>query len=89
MSTSQVKTGPIASFGQRLHRLYQDLTEIRRNAHPGIQVFVDDANILEFCLVLTPQSGTFEGLALHFDVNIPDDWVSGGVQMNVKHEVDF
>lgn len=58
-----------------LSRLYRDLAELQENPYPGVQVFNDDANVREFCLVLTPPSGPWKDLALHFDVHLPESWV--------------
>ncbi|KDR82940.1 hypothetical protein GALMADRAFT_238628 [Galerina marginata CBS 339.88] len=57
-----------------LSRLYQDLAELQDNPYPGVAVFTDDANFRKLCLVLTPPSGPWCGLALHFDVELPGDW---------------
>ncbi|KAE9392817.1 hypothetical protein BT96DRAFT_260708 [Gymnopus androsaceus JB14] len=59
-----------------LSRLHRDLAELRDAPYPGVSVFIDDANIRRLCLVLTPPSGPWKGLSLHFDVNIPDNWPS-------------
>lgn len=58
-----------------LARLYHDLAELTQNPYPGVAVFIDDADIRTFCLVLTPPSGPWTGLRLHFDVHLPDNWV--------------
>ncbi|KAF9565751.1 hypothetical protein CPC08DRAFT_747776 [Agrocybe pediades] len=64
-----------ASANRRLlARLKQDLAELQDNPYPGIAVFTNDANLREFCLVLTPPSGPWTGLALHFIVTLPEDW---------------
>lgn len=59
-----------------LSRLYGDLAELRDSPYPGVSVFTDDANFRRLCLVLSPPSGPWKGLSLHFDVSIPDSWVS-------------
>ena len=59
-----------------LSRLSQDFAELRDDPYPGVVVFADDANLRKLCLVLTPPSGPWKDLALHFDVELPDDWVS-------------
>ena len=59
-----------------LSRLSQDFAELRDDPYPGVAVFADDANLRKLCLVLTPPSGPWKDLALHFDVELPDDWVS-------------
>lgn len=63
--------------GRLLSRLYQDLVELQANPYPGVAVFTDDADFRRICLVLTPPSGPWTGLSLHFDVMLPDNWVSG------------
>ncbi|TFK75490.1 hypothetical protein BDN72DRAFT_954690 [Pluteus cervinus] len=65
---------PGTGSGLRLARLYRDLNELKDSPYEGIQIFTDDANILKFCLVLTPLSGPWEDLSLHFDVKIPERW---------------
>ncbi|TFK74855.1 hypothetical protein BDN72DRAFT_759143 [Pluteus cervinus] len=55
-------------------RLSRDLAELHETPYPGVAVFTDDANILKFCLVLTPPSGPWKDLSLHFDVEIPERW---------------
>ncbi|KAJ7259524.1 hypothetical protein B0H12DRAFT_1322392 [Mycena haematopus] len=57
-----------------LSRLYKDLSELHASPYPGVAVFIDDANVRKFCLVLTPPSGPWKNLSLHFDVVIPDEW---------------
>jgi len=59
-----------------LSRLSQDLAELRDDSYPGVAVFTDDADLRKLCLVLTPPSGPWKDLALHFDVELPEDWVS-------------
>ncbi|KAJ7095796.1 hypothetical protein B0H15DRAFT_774428 [Mycena belliarum] len=57
-----------------LSRLYQDLAELHSAPYPGVAIFTDDANVRKFCLVLTPPSGPWKNLALHFDVYLPENW---------------
>lgn len=59
----------------RLARLHHDLTDLLENPYPGVAIFTDDADIRKFCLVLTPPSGPWKNLALHFDVVLPEEWV--------------
>ncbi|KAG6890596.1 hypothetical protein C0995_006572 [Termitomyces sp. Mi166 len=56
-------------------RLLQDLRELKDSPYPGVAVFTDDADIRKLCLVLTPPSGPWKGLSLHFDVDLPNNWV--------------
>lgn len=58
-----------------LARLYHDLAELQESPYPGVAVFTDDANLRKLCLVLTPPSGPWKDLALHFDVELPNHWV--------------
>ncbi|KIM40863.1 hypothetical protein M413DRAFT_445649 [Hebeloma cylindrosporum] len=73
-----------------LTRLHQDLAELQDNPYPGVAVFTDDANLRKLCLVLTPPGGPWKDLALHFAVELPDNWpsapprVSSSVE-NIKH----
>ncbi|CAA7262929.1 unnamed protein product [Cyclocybe aegerita] len=57
-----------------LARLQQDLGELQDNPYPGVAVFTDDANLRKLCLVLTPPSGPWKDLSLHFSVGLPEDW---------------
>ncbi|KAG5715342.1 hypothetical protein E4T56_gene7407, partial [Termitomyces sp. T112] len=59
-----------------LSRLHHDLAELFESPYPGVSVFVDDANVQKLCLVLTPPSGPWKDLALHFDVELPNHWPS-------------
>ncbi|KAJ6508682.1 hypothetical protein C8R45DRAFT_449827 [Mycena sanguinolenta] len=74
-----------------LSRLYQDLAELHDSPYPGVTVFFDDANVREFCLVLTPPSGPWKNLSLHFDVVLPDEWpalppkISSSVEDGIDH----
>lgn len=58
-----------------LSRLHHDLSELLESPYPGVSVHTDDANMRKFCLVLTPPSGPWKDLALHFDVELPNHWV--------------
>ncbi|KAG6915149.1 hypothetical protein DXG01_013044 [Tephrocybe rancida] len=55
-------------------RLLQDLVELEDSPYPGVAVFTDDADIRKLCLILTPPSGPWKDLSLHFDVVLPLDW---------------
>ncbi|KAJ6585072.1 hypothetical protein B0H19DRAFT_1108029 [Mycena capillaripes] len=63
-------------------RLYKDLAELHESPYPGVAIFTDDANIREFCLVLTPPSGPWKNLSLHFDVLLPDNWPASPPQVS-------
>ncbi|KAF7365112.1 UBIQUITIN-CONJUGAT-2 domain-containing protein [Mycena venus] len=63
-----------SSLRSLLLRLYQDLAELHDAPYPGISVFTNDVNVREFCLVLTPPSGPWKNMSLHFDVILPDNW---------------
>ena len=58
-----------------LARLHRDLAELVDTPYPGVNVFIDDADVTRICLVLTPPSGPWKDLALHFEVEIPPLWV--------------
>ncbi|KIK57270.1 hypothetical protein GYMLUDRAFT_263319 [Collybiopsis luxurians FD-317 M1] len=64
-----------------LIRLYGDLAELRDTPYPGVSVFTDDANMRKLCLVLIPPSGSWKDLALHFDVQIPENWPASPPQI--------
>lgn len=66
-----------------LTRLYQDLAELQDNPYPGVAVFTDDANLRELCLVLTPPSGPWKNLGLHFAVELPENWVLSSSSLNL------
>ncbi|KAF5385632.1 hypothetical protein D9757_005539 [Collybiopsis confluens] len=57
-----------------LSRLYGDLAELRDAPYPGVSIFVNDVDVRKLCLVLTPPSGPWKDLSLHFDVQIPESW---------------
>ncbi|KAG5652895.1 hypothetical protein H0H81_003259 [Sphagnurus paluster] len=56
-------------------RLLKDLAELQEAPYPGVAVFTDDADIRSLCLVLTPPSGPWKDLSLHFDVHLPQNWL--------------
>lgn len=64
-----------------LNRLHRDLAELLDSPYPGVTVFTDDADIQKLCLILTPPSGPWKDLALHFDVKLPDNWVWHDLQL--------
>lgn len=66
-----------------LTRLYQDLAELHDNPYPGVAVFTDDANLRKLCLVLTPPSGPWKNLGLHFAVELPENWVPSFSSLNL------
>ncbi|KAK0449174.1 hypothetical protein EV421DRAFT_1899857 [Armillaria borealis] len=59
---------------QLLARLQHDLAELYDTPYPGVAFFTDDANMRQLCLILTPPSGPWKDLSLHFDVELPHDW---------------
>ncbi|KAK0464449.1 uncharacterized protein EV420DRAFT_1043553 [Desarmillaria tabescens] len=59
---------------QLLSRLQHDLAELHDAPYPGVAFFTDDANMRQLCLILTPPSGPWKDLSLHFDVELPPDW---------------
>ncbi|KAJ7927978.1 hypothetical protein B0H13DRAFT_1968843, partial [Mycena leptocephala] len=72
-----------------LSRLYKDLAELQESPYPGVAIFTDDANVRQFCLVLTPPSGPWKNLSLHFDVVLPENWpVSPPMVSSSVHGVD-
>lgn len=62
-----------------LARLSKDIEELQDSPYPGVAVFTDDADFRNLCLVLTPPSGPWKDLSLHFNVVLPDGWVSACV----------
>ena len=65
-----------------LTRLVNDLAELRNAPYPGVAVFTDDADFRKFCLILTPPSGPWKDLSLHFDVSLPETWVISFVKFH-------
>jgi ubiquitin-protein ligase len=63
-------------YRRLLSRLDNDLAELRNTPYPGVAVFTDDADLRKLCLVLSPPSGPWKDLALHFDVILPEEWVN-------------
>ncbi|KAK0187899.1 hypothetical protein F5146DRAFT_733465 [Armillaria mellea] len=59
---------------QLLARLQHDLAELYDTPYPGVAFFTDNANMRQLCLILTPPSGPWKDLSLHFDVELPHDW---------------
>ena len=58
-----------------LARLHKDLSELTENPYPGIKLHQQYArNLLKFCLHLSPSSGPFAGLRIHFDMELPQNW---------------
>jgi hypothetical protein len=58
-----------------LARLSKDIEELQDSPYPGVAIFTDDADFRNLCLVLTPPSGPWKDLSLHFNVVLPNDWV--------------
>jgi ubiquitin-protein ligase len=56
----------------RLARLNLDFSELLSAPYDGVSIHVDDANMYEFCLHLCPNSGPFQGLRLHFEIQLPE-----------------
>jgi ubiquitin-protein ligase len=56
----------------RLARLNLDFSELLTSPYPGVSIHLDDSNIYKFCLHLCPDSGPYNGLRLHFDVELPE-----------------
>ncbi|KAJ6508691.1 hypothetical protein C8R45DRAFT_1208321 [Mycena sanguinolenta] len=72
-----------------LSRLYKDLSELHDSPYPGVAVFIDDADVRKFCLVLTPPSGPWKNLSLHFDVVLPNNWPAAPPQISSSvHGID-
>ncbi|KAK7048440.1 ubiquitin-CONJUGAT-2 domain-containing protein [Favolaschia claudopus] len=65
-----------------ISRLYKDLAELHESPYPGVAIFIDDSNLRKFCLVLTPPSGPWKNLSLHFDVVLPEDWPTSPPQVS-------
>jgi len=71
-----------------LKRLVKDVEEIKSNPYPGIEIFPHDENYTKLCLVLTPQSGPFTGLRLHFMMEIPSDWPNSPPEVAINAHID-
>jgi ubiquitin-protein ligase len=56
----------------RLARLNLDLSELLSSPYDGVSIHINDEDMYKFCLHLCPASGPYNGLRLHFDVQLPD-----------------
>ena len=61
---------------QLLARLHLDLDELQSSPYPGVEVVADERDMRRMCLLLTPPAGPWKGLRLHFNVTLPENWVS-------------
>lgn len=57
------------------NRLRRDLRDIELNVDPGIRVHVASNDMRRLCLHLTPESGPWQSLTVHFNVELPTNWV--------------
>jgi len=57
-------------------RLRRDLRDIEINHDPGIHVQITANNMRRLCLQLTPKMGPWQGLTVHFRVELSANWVS-------------
>jgi len=57
-------------------RLRRDLHELNAHVDPGIRVHSAGHDMRRLCLHLTPKSGPWTGLTIHFTVDLPSNWVS-------------
>ena len=61
---------------QLLARLRLDLEELHGSPYPGVEVIPNEQDLRRMCLLLSPPAGPWKGLRLHFDVELPANWVS-------------
>ena len=59
-----------------LARLRLDLEELYSSPYPGVEVIPNERDLRKMCLLLSPPAGPWKGLRLHFDVELPSNWVS-------------
>jgi hypothetical protein len=59
-----------------LQRLHRDLWDLHTSPDDWFRVHTSEANIRNLCLTLFPISGPFQGLSLHFNAELPLNWVS-------------
>ena len=59
-----------------LARLRLDLEELCSSPYPGVEVIPNERDLRRMCLLLSPPAGPWKGLRLHFDVELPSNWVS-------------
>ena len=65
----------MAASPHLLQRLYRDLWDLDTSPDDWFRVHPSEANIRNLCLTLFPISGPFQGLSLHFNVELPLNWV--------------
>ena len=58
-----------------LQRLHRDLWDLYTSPDDWFRVHPSEANIRNLCLILFPNSGPFQGLSLHFNAELPLNWV--------------
>ncbi|KIM34199.1 hypothetical protein M408DRAFT_325666 [Serendipita vermifera MAFF 305830] len=71
-------------------RLRRDLRELELNVDPGIRVHAAGHDMRRLCLHLTPQSGPWQGLTIHFSIDLPTNWPASPPRVwcsipNLKH----
>lgn len=59
-----------------LQRLNRDLWDLHTSPDDWFRVHPSEANIRNLCLTLLPVSGPFQGLSLHFNAELPVNWVT-------------
>ena len=62
---------PVVHKPSCLARLRLDLSELLASPYPGVSVHLDESNMYKLCLHLCPNSGPYQGLRLHFEVDLP------------------
>lgn len=66
----------MAASTHLLQRLNYDLWDLHTSPDDWFRVHPSEANMRNLCLTLFPISGPFQGLSLHFNAELPLNWVS-------------
>ncbi len=65
----------MAASNHLLQRLSRDLWDLHTSPDDWFRVHPSEENIRNLCLTLFPISGPFQGLSLHFNAELPLNWV--------------
>ena len=70
-----------------MKRLLHDIKEIKLESLPGIKIVLDNTNMRKMCLLLTPQTGPYSGLTLHFTATIPQNYPTDPPQIRSDGQI--